>query len=128
MGLELAPAVLRCLRCERIVGGNLQRELCPACASAAEEAEHAWFYELLSDQDPPTLEELVGPRPAWMRQLHAGGMGPRRFFPEKGETAAPAKAICSWCEVRQECLACIMAAEPCTPGVWAGTSEWDRAT
>jgi hypothetical protein len=28
------------------------------------EARHAWFYELLTDQDPPTLEELLVNRSA----------------------------------------------------------------
>ncbi len=40
------------------------------------EARHAWFYELLTDQDPPqTLEELLV-RPAYQQRAACRGVGP----------------------------------------------------
>jgi hypothetical protein len=81
-------------------------------------ATHSWFYELLSDGDPPvSLEELVGPRPAWMADAACRGMGSVvNFFPLPGDDVAPARAICATCDVRGECLAYIMAAESGAPG------------
>ena len=90
------------------------------------EAEHSWYYALLADLDPPTLEELVGPRPAWMAQAACRGMGTDLFFPAPGEDVDPARAICARCGVGQECLAYIMAAESGAPGVWGGTTGKDR--
>jgi WhiB family redox-sensing transcriptional regulator len=89
-------------------------------------AWQAWFYELLTDQDPPTtLEEIVGPRPAWQASAACRGMGVDLFFPKLGDVN-PARAICARCEVRQECLDYIMAAESGAPGVWGGTTGLDR--
>ena len=91
------------------------------------EAWHSWFYELLSDQDPPTtLEELVGPRLAWMAQAACRGMGTDLFFPAPGDDVEPARAICARCDVCQECLDYILAAESGAPGVWGGTTGKDR--
>jgi hypothetical protein len=88
-------------------------------------AQHAWYFELLSDLDPPTFEELVV-RPAWTRRAACRGMGPDLFFPAQGEDVDPARAICARCAVRQECLDYILAAEPGAPGVWGGTTGMDR--
>ena len=46
------------------------------------------------------------------------------FFPERGESAAPAKAICGRCVVRSECLSYALEVGP--TGIWAGTSGHDR--
>ena len=83
------------------------------------EAQHAFFFLLLSDQDPPmTLEELVGPRPAWQTHAACRGMGVDLFFPALGESTEPARAICARCEVSQECIDYVMDAESGAPGVW----------
>jgi WhiB family redox-sensing transcriptional regulator len=89
------------------------------------EAEHAWYHALLSDLDPPTLEELAV-RPAWQTLAACRGMGPDRFFPELGESAAPARDICAGCGVLTECLEYAMASESGAAGIWAGTSERGR--
>jgi hypothetical protein len=47
------------------------------------------------------------------------------FFPPRGEPAAPAKAVCRQCLVREECLKAAPA-EPETAGVWGGTSRLER--
>lgn len=47
------------------------------------------------------------------------------FFPEKGDSAKPAKQVCSKCEVRAECLNYAM--KHAAPyGVWGGLSARDR--
>jgi WhiB family transcriptional regulator, redox-sensing transcriptional regulator len=47
------------------------------------------------------------------------------FFPSLGGTTTDARAICSVCSVRQECLEYALA-DPEISGVWGGTSEWER--
>lgn len=47
------------------------------------------------------------------------------FFPEKGESALPAKRVCAGCPVRAECLAEALA-RPERFGVWGGLSEPER--
>lgn len=46
------------------------------------------------------------------------------FYPQLGESAAPAKALCSECPVKAECLAWALAHEK--QGIWGGTSERER--
>ncbi len=91
------------------------------------EAWHSFFFLLLSDLDPPaTLEEFVGPRPAWQAHAACRGMGVDLFFPKVGDDVDPAQAICARCEVRGPCLDYILAAESGAPGVWGGTTGKDR--
>lgn len=52
------------------------------------------------------------------------GMDPDLFFPERGESAAEAKAVCAGCSVRAECLA--YGIELNGQGVWGGTAESNR--
>ncbi len=87
------------------------------------EAEHAWYHALLSDLDPPTLEELAV-RPAWMTQAACRGMGPETFFPELGDSLDPARAVCATCTVRGPCLDAALSSME--HGVWAGTSARER--
>ena len=48
-----------------------------------------------------------------------------QWFPERGESSAPAKAVCAACLVNVECLAFALA-ERIEHGVWAGTSARQR--
>lgn len=41
---------------------------------------------------------------AWEQLAACAGADPDMFFPERGESDEPAKAICARCEVRVECL------------------------
>jgi hypothetical protein len=73
-------------------------------------------------------------RPAWMaegacRSGHSsaseGAEHPAvNFFPGRGESAAPAKAVCRRCPVRSPCLE--FALKHDVSGVWGGTSERQR--
>jgi WhiB family transcriptional regulator, redox-sensing transcriptional regulator len=47
------------------------------------------------------------------------------FFPERGQPAAPAKAVCARCVVSAECLAYALALG-IREGVWGGTTGNDR--
>ena len=53
----------------------------------------------------PVLVEDDG-RQGWLDQAACRGLDPERFFPESGEQTktAEAKAICSGCQVRDQCL------------------------
>jgi predicted Fe-S protein YdhL (DUF1289 family) len=76
-------------------------------------------------------------RPAWMaegacrsgQQVSQNGTPAAErpavnFFPGRGESAAPAKAVCRRCPVRSPCLE--FALEHDVSGVWGGTSERQR--
>jgi WhiB family redox-sensing transcriptional regulator len=93
------------------------------------EAEHSWFHALLSDLDPPTLEEFLE-RPEWMKRAECRGTDTAVFFPERGDSLEPARAICERCEVRPECLEYALSLADgagLTKGVWGGTSDRERA-
>jgi len=47
------------------------------------------------------------------------------FFPERGESAGPARQVCSACPVRQPCLDYAIT-NRITHGVWGGLTERER--
>jgi WhiB family redox-sensing transcriptional regulator len=63
--------------------------------------------------------------PAFMDLGSCRGMDPDVFFPDRGESLAPAKAICAECIVRDECLEFALDQGE-RFGVWGGTSERER--
>lgn len=60
----------------------------------------------------------------WMSWGLCGEADPELWFPKKGDSPRPAKAICTDCPVRQECLE--YALENSVTGVWGGTTERQR--
>lgn len=63
--------------------------------------------------------------PAFMDLGSCRGMDPDIFFPDRGDSLAPAKEICVECIVKDECLE--YAVEHGERfGVWGGTSERER--
>lgn len=61
----------------------------------------------------------------WRDRAACRDADPGLFFPEAGESARPAMAICAGCPVRAECLRYAFSfPEPW--GVWGGTAERDR--
>lgn len=70
------------------------------------------------------VPEYVVDRPTWMLDAACHDQT-AVFFPELGQDATAAKAICATCPVLGTCLAYAVA-EPSLKGVWGGTSEVER--
>jgi WhiB family redox-sensing transcriptional regulator len=76
-----------------------------------------------------TLEQIAleedGSRGWWQDAecLHYAGLVD--FFPARGESAREAKAVCSRCKVREECLEYALQWDPLC-GVWGGLCERER--
>lgn len=70
--------------------------------------------------------DVVESRQAEWRHAAAcrpAGIPLRVFFPERGQDAATARAVCSGCTVRSECLAEGVGQRV---GVWGGMTEHER--
>lgn len=63
-------------------------------------------------------------RPAWMADGLCNLYPDVSWFPERGQDAAAAKAVCARCPVSAQCLAYALEHEE--RGIWAGTSERKR--
>jgi WhiB family redox-sensing transcriptional regulator len=61
----------------------------------------------------------------WKADAACRDEDPDLFFPERGESLAAPKAVCSRCPVREACLECALDTGQ-KFGVWGGTSERDR--
>lgn len=75
--------------------------------------------------DPDALLSPFPPRPAWMADGACQETPQVNFFPEQGESAEDAKAVCAHCLARDECLAFALA-EGIEHGVWGGLSPRER--
>ena len=53
------------------------------------------------------------------------GADPDLFFPERGESAEPARQVCAQCPVREPCLDYAIA-NTIVHGIWGGLSERER--
>lgn len=62
---------------------------------------------------------------SWQARRNCIGVDPELFFPERGESLAPARSVCAGCEVRAECLDYALNTGQ-HHGVWGGTSERER--
>jgi WhiB family redox-sensing transcriptional regulator len=82
----------------------------------------------LGATEPPAVDHLLEllDRPAWQRDaLCREYAGKVDFFPARGQSLEPAKALCLGCLVRPECL--LYALEHDEPhGVWGGLSTQER--
>jgi WhiB family redox-sensing transcriptional regulator len=66
--------------------------------------------------------------PAWQNDAQcAKCAGEVDFFPARGESVRDAKAVCSVCPVRTECLEFALR-HKVAHGVWGGLSERERRT
>jgi WhiB family redox-sensing transcriptional regulator len=61
----------------------------------------------------------------WRDSALCAEIGPDAFFPEKGDSSRPAKAICRSCRVRAECLQFALANDE-RFGIWGGLSDRER--
>lgn len=81
----------------------------------------------LGKSDPHELLELLE-RPAWQADAACREHPEVTWFPKRGESSAPAKAVCERCLVRSECLAYGIEHEVSggADGVWGGLSPRER--
>jgi WhiB family redox-sensing transcriptional regulator len=61
----------------------------------------------------------------WRQQAACRGTDLDVFFPERGETAAPARLVCAACPVCQPCLEYALS-NRITHGIWGGLTERER--
>lgn len=69
------------------------------------------------------LSELNAPE--WMSDGLCAQTDPEAWFPEKGGSVREAKAVCSSCDVREQCLAYALEHQE-RFGIWGGLSERER--
>ena len=63
----------------------------------------------------------------WRVRALCAQADPEAWFPEKGESTAQAKLVCSRCDVRTDCLQDALDNDE-RFGVWGGLSERERRT
>jgi WhiB family redox-sensing transcriptional regulator len=61
----------------------------------------------------------------WQTHAACRGMDARLFYPQRGESAVEAKAVCAICPVREDCLTDAIAHLE-RHGIWGGKTERDR--
>lgn len=88
------------------------------------EAEHLGDPQDLVDGVDTFLRLLQ--RPSWHARAACRGQGIGKWFPTKGQPAAPAVEVCESCPVRTECRAYALEVGPELDGVWAGTTPMSR--
>ena len=69
---------------------------------------------------------LLAHRPHWQRQASCRGAGTDPWFPVSGISKA-ARAVCEACPVRRLCLEYAITSSRVLQGIWAGTTEPERA-
>lgn len=82
-----------------------------------------WFAD-----DPALLLEQVRDlldRPPWMKDARCREHPEVDYFPARGQTLDPARAVCRGCLVRDECAAFAIDNRE-QHGVWGGMSERER--
>ncbi len=93
-------------------------------AGAADNRMHATRFEAGVTPSPPVTEHDLAP--AWQEQAECVHYAGRvDFFPARGESVRDAKAVCTICPVRNECLEFAMRLKV-VHGVWGGLSERER--
>lgn len=82
---------------------------------------------LAKEYDLPDLGGIVK-RELWMEKAACKGMDSNIFFPERGESTKPAKAICNDtpCPVKEECLDYAYRTSDNRNGVLGGMSGIER--
>ena len=75
--------------------------------------------------DPDDLAACLIAVPRFFRDAACLEYPDVEFFPDRGQSSAPAKAVCARCSVRTECLAFALDLD-IRDGVWGGTSPKER--
>jgi len=79
---------------------------------------------------PPRHRSLAAPArfaARWRELAACRGTDLEVFFPERGESAGPARQVCAACPVRQPCLDYAIT-NRIAYGVWGGLTERERRT
>ncbi len=71
------------------------------------------------------IEALAVDELSWQDYANCRGADADLFFPERGASTRKAKAICTACEVRSDCLDFALRAGE-KFGIWGGMSERER--
>ena len=71
------------------------------------------------------IEALAVDELSWQDYANCRGANADLFFPERGASTRKAKAICTACEVRSDCLDFALRAGE-KFGIWGGMSERER--
>ena len=79
----------------------------------------------MQENVPIRLSGDPGGSPDWAEQALCAQSDPEAWFPEAGEAATLAKAICGTCPVLAPCRAYALA-RPELRGIWGGLSERER--
>jgi WhiB family redox-sensing transcriptional regulator len=77
---------------------------------------------------PPRHRNLAAPArfaARWRELAACRGVGLDLFFPERGESAEPARQVCAACPVRQPCLDYAIT-NRISHGIWGGLTERER--
>jgi WhiB family transcriptional regulator, redox-sensing transcriptional regulator len=77
---------------------------------------------------PPRPRIPVPPAPsaaAWRDRAACRGADLKVFFPDRGESAEPARQVCAGCPVRQPCLDYAISHGE-GHGIWGGLTGWER--
>jgi WhiB family redox-sensing transcriptional regulator len=61
----------------------------------------------------------------WRQQAACHGTDLNLFYPERGQSAGPARQVCARCPVRQPCLEYALS-NRITSGIWGGLTERER--
>ena len=61
----------------------------------------------------------------WRQQAACHGTDLDLFYPERGQSAGPARQVCATCPVRQPCLEYALS-NRITSGIWGGQTERER--
>lgn len=125
---EPAPQILgRCIHCDRpLVSGHTPanqvpegharhegKQVCNACAARRRRAQKL-------PQASPTFPPIDV-----LEQALCAQTDPALFYPERGDSLDPARAICSACPTRERCLQwAIDSREPF--GIWGGHTAQER--
>ena len=80
---------------------------------------------LIDGADLEAFAPFARRRPAWWAEAACRGRPDIDFFPEQGQSAAPAKAVCAECPSRAACLD-FAVEEHLDFGVWGGQGVLER--
>lgn len=125
---DINGVVGQCRDCGRDMGSNRNKfgllvhaghGQCTSCRSAIDRAKKK-AGELVAP-----VATLLPLAPAWMKNAPCASVDPEIFYPEKGESAKPAKSVCRLCPYKAPCLTYAVEHRQ-RFGVWGGLAEKER--